>query len=287
MTIFVNILRDSKHPKAREDLQSLNMAATFFATLIPGDGTCNYARFMAEMCANFERIARMVVEKDDNKPVKGRGEYSTNRPGSRRKGSTSTSHRRQTAPRKASSTTDTGIRIPNLEGLPPINSSGYVVPGSSSPSTSGSRHPSNTNTDSLAPDHPTRTMNNTPYNPNISDLLFPSTSTSAPSNTQNNIPTWPNFWQIPLTADWEFGGSFLNGLFPAQAQQGPDSFPAPPPPPPSSTTAAAPGQDLEYAYFFPGSDAQRDSGVAGDNSAAAAAARNDGVLNWGFSHWFE
>ncbi|KAL1847630.1 hypothetical protein Plec18170_008527 [Paecilomyces lecythidis] len=75
--IFVNILRNATNPKAREDLRSLSMSVTFFNTLTPGDGIRSSAKFMANSCAVFERIAKAVVEKaeKDNRSRKSlRGE---------------------------------------------------------------------------------------------------------------------------------------------------------------------------------------------------------------------
>lgn len=63
ITIFAHVMEDSRHPKAKEDVNLLNIASTFLGTLIPADGSCKYARFMAQMSANFERIARANIER--------------------------------------------------------------------------------------------------------------------------------------------------------------------------------------------------------------------------------
>lgn len=63
ITIFAHVMEDSRHPKAREDVNLLNIASTFLGTLIPADGSCRYARFMARMSTNFERIARANIER--------------------------------------------------------------------------------------------------------------------------------------------------------------------------------------------------------------------------------
>jgi len=63
ITIFAHVMEDSRHPRAKEDVNLLSIASTFLGTLIPADGSCKYARFMAQMSANFERIAQANIER--------------------------------------------------------------------------------------------------------------------------------------------------------------------------------------------------------------------------------
>ncbi|OQE08396.1 hypothetical protein PENVUL_c010G07479 [Penicillium vulpinum] len=149
-TLFSSILRDTRHPRVRTDLQSLNMASTFFATLAPGDGPNNYAGFMARMSATLERIARAIVEKDEKRargPDDEDQDYKP--PGAKRHTSRAQPPHLQRRPRRPSTLRKTmtpatapayptpgntnpsrmDLSIPDtLEGLPPVNSSGYVVP---------------------------------------------------------------------------------------------------------------------------------------------------------------
>ncbi|RDW69031.1 transcription factor domain-containing protein [Aspergillus mulundensis] len=240
MTVFANILRNSQQPAAKDDLQSLNMAATFFATLVPADGPCNYARFMTRMSTTFERIARTVLEREQ-KTIRpgadpdGRGKASKTR-GAHSTQATTTS---QTQPQAQfqSTSTSTSVNIPNLEGLPPINSSGYVVPESptSSPSQTPpplSSGPSNTFSTRPPPyPHTSNPPNINQYQSTLRSQQPPYTSSTFHTNTATatfSFPTptdasttapftfplsqpGPDLWQIPLTADWEFGfeGQFL------------------------------------------------------------------------------
>ncbi|KAJ0423978.1 fungal-specific transcription factor domain-containing protein [Aspergillus carlsbadensis] len=243
MTIFANILRNSQQPTAKDDLQSLTMAATFFATLVPADGPCNYARFMTRMSTTFERIARTVLERDqkplsDSKrkvPSKFHPSCTSdpNANGKPQPQSTTTAYNNQHP------STSTNIDIPNnLEGLPPINSSGYVVRESPTPnprsdddsdtSPSPSTHPSN----NLLPETPQQrqqqqqpsnlTTNINPYQPQHQHQHQPYTTENIPmafplpalDESSFTFPQ-PELWQIPLTADWEFGfgGQLLGGMF--------------------------------------------------------------------------
>ncbi|PWY91212.1 hypothetical protein BO70DRAFT_384724 [Aspergillus heteromorphus CBS 117.55] len=251
MNIFVNILRDPLNKKAKDDLQSLNMAATFFATLIPGDGPCHYARFMTKMCANFERVARAVLDRTQRVIKPGETKYPPRKPTTFVPNSQFHHHPRpQSSPSVSPSTTS--IDIPNLEGLPPVNSSGYVVPDDLSPSppppapvpAPEPSHPlSATNipinppvpapqtapasipapAPALAPSRaPAPTPASQPYsnpttanpnpNPYLTNAFFPISVNSDNFNFQQ-----PELWQIPLTADWEITPQVLTGLF------GPDS----------------------------------------------------------------
>ncbi|KAJ5748606.1 uncharacterized protein N7511_010302 [Penicillium nucicola] len=272
-TIFSSILRDLRHPKVRADLQSLTMASTFFATLVPGDGASNYAGFMARMSATLERIARVAVEKEE-KREKEEPHLSANK-----KRTNSSSHkRRQPTTLRNAMTTDTtdqstsdrenmntntntnmnmamDIGIPDtLEGLPPVNSSGYVVPLSPDTRTPQSHfqlqqqhhHPSNQPPNPYTNEYldrtflheagatgnhytnPPMTMPSWQLSQDFSATAEPPTGpvlttldTNSPSSFASSTPTGttnstiPEFFQVPMTGDWDYSGSLFAGLFPA------------------------------------------------------------------------
>ncbi|KAL4926578.1 transcription factor domain-containing protein [Aspergillus undulatus] len=245
MTLFAYILRNSHQPTAKDDLQSLNMAATFFATLEPADGPCNYARWMTRMSTSFERIARAVFERDQKalsvRPATvSKSKHSKPR-GAQAPPPHSHSHSEPTST-STSPPTSTSINIPNLEGLPPINSSGYVVPESpsasstpaqTSPNELDHKNTSHQSTHAIKPEHRHSTSNSkniqyqqplsyaattmpTPTdptaNPNI-DLSFPLPALEEGGPFAFSFPQ-PELWQIPLTADWEFGlgSQFLSNM---------------------------------------------------------------------------
>ncbi|KKK26598.1 hypothetical protein ARAM_003843 [Aspergillus rambellii] len=242
MTIFVNILRNSQQPTAKDDLQSLNMAATFFATLAPGDGPCNYARFMTRMSATFERIARTVVERErkafkplpdaKHKPPKSRLPATTLSNGHISPRS-STNHTDNRPSQSASSPDDsaTSFEIPNLDGLPPINSCGYVVRESPS-DTHGdlpvsAPHPMNTTATriaagldpSIASDTPQQQQQQQPGITNLDQFqqLPPNNpyalgNMTFPLSALEEANFQPDLWQIPLSADWELGAHFLGNV---------------------------------------------------------------------------
>ncbi|OJJ46916.1 hypothetical protein ASPZODRAFT_15606 [Penicilliopsis zonata CBS 506.65] len=235
MTLFINLLRDSKHPKAWDDLQLLNMAATFFSTLMPADGPHNHVRFMTKMSLNFERIARSIVEKE-GKEIKSRDHESVPVASAKRSPTTTIAthppplsktispspplHPPQTAiPARPADTTTPPDHIqipPHIEGLPRINSVGYVVPESP---ISSEGHPSPIS-------HPPSNNNNNNNNNNNAFMLgaphiLPTTNTGNNNINNSRIPisappleyglpffadnVVPDFWAIPAPAD-----DFLN-----------------------------------------------------------------------------
>lgn len=251
------------------------MAATFFASLVSADGPANYAGFMTRMSATLERIARIAVDKDEKRARSTDDQDEENDlPGSKRhtsritptphsklrhqrRGSTTRpaanptaddTHPHQSAaplPSSIASITARTYALDNsipeaIEGFPPVNSLGYVVPMSPDDTT---------NTQSLQPQlsgistNPTGLGLNDLNGANIALLndfrptinTIPSwqlaedhskTTTSPLENTQSpysatssNGPgpgaatMFPDSWQVPLTADWQFGDDLWAGLF--------------------------------------------------------------------------
>ncbi|KAL2813569.1 fungal-specific transcription factor domain-containing protein [Aspergillus granulosus] len=247
MTIFANILRNSQQPTAKDDLKSLNMAATFFATLVPSDGPCNYARFMTRMSTTFERIARTVLERDQKMPRLNPDTKSKVSSKSRPPHNSSLHPTTSPLPQPKSNHhpfTPTNIAIPNdLEGLPPINSSGYVVRDSPTPypksdfsdTPSSSPHSSAQPSSNPLPEtqkqpstlsaninqYQAQQQNQQPYTTENTLIGFP---LPVVDESTFSFPQ-PELWQIPLAADWEFefGGQFLGGIFGHAAAAGTDN----------------------------------------------------------------
>lgn len=267
-TIFSNILRDTHSSSVRDDLQALNMASTFFATLVPGDGPANYAGFMAKVCGYLERTARLVVAKhekrarspEDNDPAQHpptskrhlsctasaskpkprprpttlRTSMNTDAAGSYHYQTSDTPRASNPSATASSYMADFGIPE-SIEGLPPVNSSGYVVPMSPGETDySTATFPNQLPPPSNYPGLGLSNMN--PNASNLNAMPWPQTQTHLPDqqgNTTNSSPLDPNqspfsqtsaqsasipeSWQIPLTANWEYGDNLWSGLFPTEA----------------------------------------------------------------------
>ncbi|KAI3271328.1 transcriptional regulator family: Fungal Specific TF [Penicillium roqueforti] len=259
-TLFSNILRDTRDSSVRADLQSLNMVSAFFATLTPpGEGSNNYAGFMARMSATLERIARVAIDKDekrarapddedqDYKPPGGKRHTSRTqpaphhqrqhrRPTTLRKTMTPTTAPRYPASSTASPTTMDSSIPDTLEGLPPVNSSGYVVPMSPMPDPGDNTqiqspylanppniyspsttflHEANENTFApsipswqLSQDYPT-----TATQPPGSSGMTPN-PTDSPDSFSSTANSIPDFFQYPVAGDWTHGGNIFAGLYP-------------------------------------------------------------------------
>ncbi|CAG8123834.1 unnamed protein product [Penicillium olsonii] len=223
-TIFSTILRDTRHAQVRADLQSLNMASTFFATLTPNGQSNNYAGFMTRISATLERIARVVVEKDQKKALSS--EQSKEHNSKRRDDpqATAARHTKQHRPTNLRTMTPTTVPVqpPNvkqtnmgipdsLEGFPPINSSGYVVP--ISPSSSQA-----INTDQPFIDESTTSAFLAPipaWQLSQDFSTTPSTAIHSPDPYSSENPI-PDIFQVPMDGNWDYSGNLFAGLFPPE-----------------------------------------------------------------------
>jgi hypothetical protein len=241
------------------------------------------------MSSTLERIARVAVEKDEKRARAPDEEDQEDKPpGAKRHSSRSShpaQHRQQrqpttlrttmtpdTAPQHQTSSTPTPNRldtsIPDtLDGLPPVNSSGYMVPISP---ILDSTQPQ----PSYLPNQPS-TYARTNTNPNSAYIhettgTFPwqlsqdfSTSQSqAGSGSTLNATTInspdsfsssnavPEFFQMPMAGDWDYGSNLFAGLFPTEY-----SFPPPHPDGPQSTDAYPSMPILSAESFIHGAPA--------------------------------
>ena len=140
VALFSGVIRNTTHPDIKEDLQSLNMGAAFFTTLLPADGGSKSVKFMATMCATFERIAKKVTEKgekehrarDGNRNVQRKNLFATNAVPKPDGTSVSANFRRAgdfVQPGQPSDLNG-GMKAPNTESLPNTNPFHYSYMGS-------------------------------------------------------------------------------------------------------------------------------------------------------------
>lgn len=271
-------MQDNTHPKAKEDINALSMASTFFRTLVPGDGPHKYALFMAQMSVNFERIARAVIERNE-KAVKNRGEPASH-------GQTATESTQQS---DVSSVVDhdedtsnfttpdhsavPSASIPQVEDFPhdimPSNPKheprGTYFPQMPTQNlrTTDPSYASTTNTPSTNNITPiSQTSNTTTATPNTNNLYPSLDATPAPTNNMYTVPGLnttalpvPSIWHIPLTADWEFPNPFMEGIM-AGANTSLNS--------PAGTSTNTPGYPLDLSGA--------DSGLGLGSATATASA---------------
>lgn len=190
MIVFGHILRETKDPKTQEDLKLLNTAVTYFNTIAPQNGRSRTAKFVATMSSIMERVAKKVVEKEAN-DTKAPNSAST-----KQQGSTETAR------------TDGDVQIPDIEGFPSVNSSGYVVPRSpseqcSSSFVAGSIPADASTTVDMTGLRPPQDMDQLSAAPGYPWLLPDAYSSFA---NDRSVPS--ELWQIPITAEWQLLDQF-------------------------------------------------------------------------------
>ncbi|TQB72697.1 hypothetical protein MPDQ_006562 [Monascus purpureus] len=231
MIIFVNVLANQRPLEAREDLHSLNMAATFFTTLTPVDGAFRYSIFMSKMAVYFERMARMVVERNEKENRSLKGSNNNVNPNA-----SPTMRERRPRNTPPSERTAQSRRLdrrpgPTFEAHSPndlsVNSAGYAIPGS--PATLNVAMHAN-DYFQVAQGMPVTSANEIPnFNAALDHSSFTFADNSGSPSTAASVI--PEFWHVPLTADWEFGfpdQSF--GDMYIQTHAHPQPQPQPPPP---------------------------------------------------------
>lgn len=64
MTLFANILQNPTDSRARSDLKLMNQVVTFLSALCADDENASVRR-MLSVCSEFERIAKIVLDKTE------------------------------------------------------------------------------------------------------------------------------------------------------------------------------------------------------------------------------
>lgn len=224
VTLFGNILQNPLDPRARSDTKLMSLVVTFLSTLGEEAETGGVHRMLG-VCSEFERIARIVIDKTENDT--SRRKRKTHEPPKPINPGTN-SHHPQTSPRPNSSTT---TPTPHYNQ----NSRG---PGQSSPSMRGSGNPNGngyspmntaSSNNGQAPrdgqgswpqDYPsTGSMpGDTPDFSNWTELTgfgqplrSPPMPGATPSGFQPLLPQ--DLWQLPMSIDWDWA-EFSGGAYP-------------------------------------------------------------------------
>lgn len=217
VTLFANILQNPNDARARSDVKLMNVVVNFLSTLVSDESNGSIKRMLG-LCGEFERIAKVVLDKAEKESH------------ARKK--------RKNAPEATSSTqTETN------EAQPDPSSSAPPPPA---PSTSASFTPSMfTNAPNAATSsspgagafgaeptmHPnTGIPNDLPSSINamsglgqdFADWLSPDQMANAGFPDQSSFPTSPNMssfqqpfvpqdlWQMPMTIEWDWADMSTN-----------------------------------------------------------------------------
>ena len=207
MSLFVNILNSQKPGEAQEDHRSIKMAAGFFSTLSPTSADCRHVLFMAKITTLLELLAREIIERNERKErnaEKAKGNKSVDSsaaaPFKNESYSTSDPPPEQLASHQRPDHHPVTVAdIPNYSDHASYN---YFPAGQ------GVSMPHNDHSGTI-PGVPITTMsgpqNLTSTSLNGDNLLFHTGSQNEPALTATTgSQVVPEFWQVPLAADWEF-----------------------------------------------------------------------------------
>lgn len=223
VTLFGNILQNPQDPRARSDVRLMNLVVTFLGTL-GTEGENGGVKRMLGVCSEFERIAKVVLDKAEK-------ESSSRR---KRKNITDDQSAKTKAPMANGNSTSsipqppmsTNGRTPSIAGIPGFSPSMAHVPRpptngySPMPPTTGSPNwqnqtpqPDFNSAEYMSPAGMTPFADIQAYS-NNNDMASP---VNINSFQQPFVPQ--DLWQMPMTLEWDWadmtGGqypSFENGI---------------------------------------------------------------------------
>ena len=235
VTLFANILQNPLDARARSDIKLMNLVVNFLSMLSTDESNGSVKR-MLSVCAEFERIAKLVLDRAEKESQAKRKRKSAGEASSASSGTTNFNN--------AQNSQQQGTRIPttplaNLPFTPGFNGQGNNQQQARG---SGTFQPSTTSnaptfTASTGPDGMGQTQPklNHAFNQDFSDILSteamgqspgftaPGTAFSNPEATapidmsafqQPFVPQ--DLWQMPMTLEWDWaemanGFGFGNG----------------------------------------------------------------------------
>jgi hypothetical protein len=209
VTLFGNILQNPQDPRARSDVRLMNLVVSFLS-MLNADEENGGVRRMLGVCSEFERIARVVLDKAD-KESSSRRKRKSNVDDPKAKGPQADVLPGMHNNMPNSSSAMAGVFSPNMTNqMTPQN--GFSPAGNGSPN-SGWQPDYNNGTEYMSPNGMTPFADiqgytngneiNTPLNLNTFQQPF--------------VPQ--DLWQMPMTLEWDWadmtGGqypSFENGV---------------------------------------------------------------------------
>lgn len=229
VTLFGNILQNPQDPRARSDTRLMNLVVGFLSMLNADEENGGVKRMLG-VCSEFERIAKVVLDKAEKDTSSRRKRKSNGNDDPKTKaGQIQNPNAPPHTPMMNNSQTSTMGNVFSPNGVHQLNThqNGYSPSG---PNGNGNNQPndqSNSNNNESSPstwpqDYPTNPdylspTNMTPY----TDMQNQSFNDMSPLNGNNfQQPFVPqDLWQMPMTLEWDWadmtGGqypSFENGI---------------------------------------------------------------------------
>lgn len=209
VTLFGNILQNPQDPRARSDVRLMNLVVSFLS-MLNADEENGGVRRMLGVCSEFERIAKVVLDKAD-KESSSRRKRKSNADDPKAKGSQAGAPYQANMPNNSQPPTMPGVFSPNVANQ--MNQrNGFSPAGNGSPN-SGWQPDFNNGTEYMSPN------GMTPF----ADIQGYTNGNEANSPLNLNTFQQPfvpqDLWQMPMTLEWDWadmtGGqypSFENGL---------------------------------------------------------------------------
>jgi hypothetical protein len=215
MTLFGNILQNPQDPRARSDVRLMNLVVSFLSMLAAEEENGGVKRMLG-VCSEFERIAKVVLDKSDRDTSTRRKRKSHEEPlpqinlGAKPPPLSATMANK--VPPMTFPTPANGLLQEELNGF---NSMNGTPPSNGNWLPNGGYHHSPNYVD------PNSTMAD--LNPDMRNYMAANVNSPLNPNTFQQPFVPPDLWQMPMTLEWEWadmiGGpcpypTFENGMLP-------------------------------------------------------------------------
>ena len=210
VTLFANILQNPNDGRARSDVKLMNVVVNFLSTLVSDESNGSIRRMLG-LCGEFERIAKVVLDKAEKesharKKRKNAPEDETT------EGQRDPSANRPSKPPHSSARFSPSMFMnnPNAAAPSPGDINGFSGTSGMPPTTGiSSDLPSNIHSmPGLQQDFPGMVGPDQMANPGFHDQgSFPA-SPNIPSFQQPFVPQ--DLWQMPMTIEWDWADMSTN-----------------------------------------------------------------------------
>jgi hypothetical protein len=207
VTLFANILQNPQDARARSDIKSMNVVVNFLS-MLGSDESNGSVRRMLSVCAEFERITRVVVDKAEKEVL------------SKRKRKVATENITANDAQRADTSNRPGPTASGSENL--MDATSFSPGEQQQQGTPASTQPTTQPPIGIVSPNPSDMMSGTfgdlnanmpVFNPEVSfadqpNLQSTSTTNTSPSDSQF-YPFQPSFvpqdlWQMPMTLEWDW-----------------------------------------------------------------------------------
>ncbi|KAJ5684304.1 transcriptional regulator family: Fungal Specific TF [Penicillium maclennaniae] len=210
VTLFANILQNPNDGRARSDVKLMNVVVNFLSTLVSDESNGSIRRMLG-LCGEFERIAKVVLDKAE-KETHARKKRKNAPEDETTEGQRDSSANRPSKPPHSSArfSPSTFMNNANAAALSPGDINGFSGTTGIPPTTGiSSDLPSNINSvPGLQQDFPGMLSPDQMANPGFHDQgSFPASPNFA-SFQQPFVPQ--DLWQMPMTIEWDWADMSAN-----------------------------------------------------------------------------